>query len=97
MKSRVVACISFLCCLGLVLGGLPELSAASSCEVKVIELATAGLVSQSSGDPESQDMIIVKNQNPTTNASVRLVYLQSNGIPAESLSFSLGSVPAGEV
>lgn len=72
-------------------------SAATPCDVRILEIATVGMLGETFLDREAQDMIIVQNLNLTTSATVKAVYMQSNGVPSELLTFSLGNVPAGGI
>lgn len=84
-----------------VLSGLVAISlsplqsmAATSCDVKILEIATSGVGGETELDRESQDILTVKNMNPTTSATVQLVYYQANGLKSEANSVSLGTIAA---
>lgn len=93
MKERL--CLVFLVAIliGCMFSPLAA-SAVTTCDVRILEIATAGIANPGAS-VESQDMVIVRNMNATTAATVQLVYYPSSGIKSETGTVSLGTIAAG--
>lgn len=91
MKRAVLVLVASILLAGAPLG-LNAGAATSGCDIKILEIGTAGLSVDSDAEREAQDLLIVRNSSVTTSFTVQMVYIQSSGVRSETGTMNLGTI-----